>query len=178
VASTKTATEETLLHMPQDGRKYELVNGRILVSPAGMRHGQISVRLAARLYAHVSSRKLGEVLDSSTGYRLPWGDVRSPDVTFIAADRLPATMPSDFGTVAPDLAVEVLSPGDNPSEIRRKVEDYLRWGVRLVWVIDPRTSNATVHRPGESPKQVATDQPLEGADVIAGFACLLSDLLS
>jgi Uma2 family endonuclease len=172
------ATEETLLSMPQDGRKYELVNGRILVSPAGMRHGQIIVRLSARLYAHALAHKLGEVLESSTGYRLPWGDVRSPDVSFVAAGRLPATMPSDFGTVAPDLAVEVLSPGDSRSEMQRKVEDYLRWGVRLVWVIDPLAGDATVYRPGGSPREIAGDQALEGGDVVPGFSCPLSDLLS
>ena len=178
MAVTKAATEETLLSMPEDGRKYELVNGRILVSPAGMRHGQIIVRLTMRLAGYVLDHHLGEVLDSSTGYRLPWGDVRSPDVSFVAAGRLPAPMPSDFGIVAPDLAAEVLSPGDSRSEVRRKVDDYLRWGVRLIWIIDPRAGNATVYRPGDSPHEVAGHQALEGADVVPGFTCALSDLLS
>jgi Uma2 family endonuclease len=178
VASTRTATEETLLNMPEDGRKYELVNGRIQVSPAGMRHGQVIVRLMVRLGTHVADRALGEVLDSSTGYRLPWGDVRSPDVSFVAAGRLPAIMPSEFGTVAPDLAVEVLSPGDSHAQIERKVEDYLRWGVRLVWVIDPRSGDATVYRSGASPLHLTLDGRLEGADVVPGFSCPLSDLLS
>jgi Uma2 family endonuclease len=177
VPSTE-ATEETLLNMPQDGRKYELVNGRIQVSPAGMRHGQVIVRLTVRLAAHVLAHHLGEVLDSSTGYRLPWGDVRSPDVSFVAAGRLPEIMPSDFGIVAPDLAVEVLSPGDSQAQLQRKVEDYLRWGVRLVWLIDPRAGDATVYRSGTSPLHITLDGRLEGADVVPGFSCPLSELLS
>ena len=96
--------------MPKDGQKYELVDGEIRMSPAGGRHGQVIVRLSARLERFVSERGLGAVLDSSTGFRLPGGNVRSPDVSFIAAARLPqGKVPEDFPNLAPDLAVEVLS---------------------------------------------------------------------
>ncbi len=71
MASTVRApTEDDLLHMPRDGRKYELVDGEIRVSPAGSRHGAVSLQIAARLLAFVKEHGLGHVFDSSTGFRL------------------------------------------------------------------------------------------------------------
>jgi Uma2 family endonuclease len=88
IASTvRAATEDDLLHMPRDGRKYELVDGEIRVSPAGSRHGAVSLQIAARLLAFVKEHGLGHVFDSSTGFRLPGGNVRSPDVAFVARGR-------------------------------------------------------------------------------------------
>jgi len=81
------ATEADLLRMPKDGRKYELVDGQIRVSPAGARHGLIIVKLTGRLQAFVERTRLGYVFDSSTGIRLPKGNVRSPDISFVARGR-------------------------------------------------------------------------------------------
>jgi Uma2 family endonuclease len=106
-----------LRRLPKDGRKYELVDGEIRLSPAGARHGRIAVRLTAALLAFVGPKRLGEVFDSSTGYRLPGGNVRSPDASFVATKRL-AKVPEGFLEVAPDLAVEVLSPDDSLARCR------------------------------------------------------------
>ena len=81
------ATEEDLLRTPKAGRKYELVDGQIRVSPAGTRHGRVCVRLVARLHAFVEDRRLGYVFESSTGFRLPGGNVRVPDVSFVSKGR-------------------------------------------------------------------------------------------
>ena len=179
-----TLTDKDLRRLPRDGRKYELVDGEIRVSPAGGRHGQISLALGARLLAHVEAHRLGVVLDSSTGFRLPGRtpeqkDVRSPDVGFVAAGRLPnGAVPTGFLELAPDLAVEVLSPDDLRREVLEKVGEFLDAGTRLVWVIDPRTRRAAVYRSLTDVRQLAEDGILEGEDVVPGFSCPLRDVLA
>jgi Uma2 family endonuclease len=179
VATTHVVTDEDLLRLPRDGRKYELVDGAIRMSPAGLRHEEIVVRLIARLLETVRPRQLGKVFGSSAGYRLPGGNVRSPDVSFVAEGRLPGgTAPEGFGELAPDLAVEVLSPEDQPREILDKVGEYLAAGVRLVWVIDPRKRRAAVHRSLTNVQEIAESGALEGQDVLPGFSCPLADILA
>ena len=138
MGATKVWTDDELMRLPDDGYKYELVDGALVVSPAGGRHGRTIVRLTLRLGAFVVAHGLGEVFDSSTGYRLPGGNLRVPDLSFVARSRLPGgRAPIGFLYVAPDLAVEVLSLDDRPRLIADKVGEYLAAGVRLVWVIDP-----------------------------------------
>lgn len=177
MATTRPSiTDQDLLRLPKDGRKYELVDGEIRVSPAGARHGRISLRLGAALLAFVREEGLGEVFDSSTGYRLPGGNVRSPDASFVSSKRLPR-VPEGFLELAPDLAVEVLSPEDSPRGVLDKVGEYLAAGVRLVWVIDPRTSRAVSYRSLTDVQEIGPDGTLEGGELLPGFRYPLSDLL-
>src|SRR6266581_915179 len=141
----RVATEEDLLRTPKDGSTYELVDGEIRVSPGGARHGAVSLRLASLLHAFVTERRLGFVFESNTGFRLPGGNLRSPDTCFVAAGRFSeGQLPDGFAALAPDLAVEVVSPGDRPRHVLDKVGEYLEAGVRLVWVIDPKQGRAVV----------------------------------
>ena len=175
-------TDEDLLRLPRDGRKRELVDGEIRVSPAGGRHGQVSVELLVRLHAYVRERNLGVVFDSSTGFRIAGRkagqqDVRSPDVSFVAAGRLPGDRaPIGFIELAPDLAVEVLSPDDRRREVLEKVGEFLDVGTRLVWVLDPEQRTAAAYRSSTDVRRLAVNESLDGEDVIPGFACALTDL--
>jgi Uma2 family endonuclease len=172
------ATEADLLRSPRDGRKYELVDGEIRVSPAGGRHGAVAVRLSARLLAFVEPRGLGHVFDSSTGFRLPGGNVRSPDVSFVSRGRFEGDeLPEGFSPVPPDLAVEVLSPEDRSRDVLDKVGEYLDAGVRLVWVIDPGARSATAYRALASARTLGAGEDLEGEDVLPGFRCPLSEVV-
>ena len=163
--------------MPQDGQKYELVEGELVVSPAGGRHGKVTVRLVVRLGGFVEAGKLGHVFDSSTGYILPGGNRRAPDASFVARGRFPGEeVPRGFIELAPDLAVEVLSPGDDPRKVMDKVGEYLKSGVRLVWVIDPETRRAVCYRSLTAVHDVPTEGALAGEDVVPGFACPLASL--
>lgn len=177
-------SDDDLSRAPRDGRKYERVDGAMRVTPAGFRHGAISMRLGARLLAFVSERGLGHVVDSSTGFRWPSrtpgapDDVRSPDVSFVAAGRLPDERePEGYAALAPDLAVEVASPTDRPADVLSKVGAYLDAGTRLVWVIDPEKRTAAIYRSMTGVRAVAVDGVLEGEDVVPGFACPLKDVL-
>lgn len=177
--STKAAiTDADLMRQPRDGHKYELVDGEIRVSPAGARHGQVIVRLTVRLASHVEQQGLGVVLDSSTGFRLPDGNVRSPDLSFVAEGRWPAAeLPDGFAELAPDLAVEVVSPGDSEREVLDKVGEYLAADVRLVWVIDFRNRRAAAYRSLTNVRELTEDGHLDGEDVVPGFRVALMDLL-
>jgi Uma2 family endonuclease len=174
----KRATEDDLRRCPKDGRKYELVGGSIAVSPAGWRHGRIAAELLARLWTFLREQPLGHLVDSSTGFRLPSGNVRSPDVSFVARGRMSSEGdPEDFATVPPDLAVEVLSPGDRPQNVLDKVGEYLEAGVRLVWVIDPQGERAVAYRSLSDVVTLGPDDDLDGGDVLPGFRCRLRDVL-
>jgi Uma2 family endonuclease len=178
VATTvqKTWTDEELMALPDDG-KYELVDGELIhVSPAGARHGDVVAELLARMRLFVKERRIGRVFDGQTGFRLPDGNLRSPDISFVATVRLPGGVPAGFLHVAPDLAVEVLSPTDRAGDLAHKVGEYLAVGVRLLWVIDPEKGTAVVYRPGASPRTVRKDGALDGEDVVPGFSCTLAGL--
>src|SRR5262245_57523143 len=175
----RPATEADLLNQPDDDCKYELVDGEILrLSPGGSRHSTVCAKLLTRLSVFVSERQLGTVLEGQAGFRLPGGNVRAPDVSFVAAMRSSAEAdPDDFVGTPPDLAVEVLSPSDRPRYILDKVGEYLEAGVRLVWVIDPRRGTAVIHRSLGEAREAGPDDSLDGADLLPGFRCRLRDIL-
>jgi Uma2 family endonuclease len=176
--TTHQATEADLLETPRDGRKYELVDGEIRVSPAGARHGAISLALGGRLLSIVKRDRLGHVFDSSTGFRLPGGNVRCPDVSFVARGRFEGDRPTEgFSPVPPDLAVEVLSPEDRSRPLLDKIGEYLDAGVRLVWVIDPSKRLALCYRSLIGVRTITAEGDLDGEDVVPGFRCQLSELL-
>jgi Uma2 family endonuclease len=172
------ATEEDLLRLPDDGFKHELVDGEIRMSPAGSRHGHVCVQIAHRLHAFVQAARLGYVFEGSTGFRLPGGNLRCPDASFVARGRFEGDeIPEGFSPVPPDLAVEVLSPDDRSRYVLDKVGEYLDAGVRLVWVIDPRARTATVYRSLSDVRRLVASDALDGEDVLPGFRCPLRDVL-
>lgn len=103
--------------------------------------------------------------------------VRAPDVAFICSARLPDPPPPGFAELAPDLAVEVLSPDDRPGEVLEKVADWLKGGCRLVWVVDPRRKLARVYRADGTEALVTSSDSLDGEDVLPGFSCELAGIV-
>jgi len=176
--ASKPATEADLWAMPDDEYRYELVDGEIRpMSPTGRPHGRVAARLMVRLGGLVEAQQLGESYDSSTGFRMPNGNVRSPDLAFIATSRLEGVAADGYLPVVPDLAVEVLSPGDRSREVFDKVGEYLDAGVQLVWVIDPVKRCASRYRSLTDLRTLGIDDFLDGEDVVPGFRCALSEIL-
>jgi Uma2 family endonuclease len=171
------ATEGDLLRAPSDGRKYELVDGRLRVSPAGSRHGAVCAQIVTLLNVFVRQRRLGRVFDSSTGFRLPGGNVRVPDVSFVGEGRFEGELPTGFADLAPDLAVEVLSPDDRSRDVLDKVGEYLQAGVRRVWVVDPALRRAVIYSSPTDVVRLDAEGALDGEDVVPGFRCRLADVL-
>jgi Uma2 family endonuclease len=156
----------------------ELSRGRLVREPRpGARHDQIAFDLAVALRAFVDTHGLGRVV-MDAGYRLPLQppSVRGPDVSFIARQRLPAELPVGFWPLAPDLAVEVLSPSNTASEIESKVLEFLDAGTRMVWVIDPESRTARIYE-GNEARIVRDHEDMYGGDVIPGFRISLSSIL-
>ena len=177
MSTTRTMTEAELMALPRDGFKRELVDGEIRVSPAGTLHAHVIVQVSRRVANHVYDHGLGYVLDSSTGVWMPSGNLRVPDLTFVSREKLPAGLPEGFLRVTPDLVAEVLSPGDSERAILDKVGEYLAAGVRMVWVIDPRSRTAAAYRSLTDVRSLSEDDDLEGEEVIPGFRCRLGNVL-
>ncbi len=105
--------------------------------------------------------------------------VRGPDISFAAAERVPSEgLPEGFFPGAPDLAVEIVSPGDTDVEVQDKVMDYLTHGTRRVWVVRPRQQTVTVHRPDGTARLLQGKDVLDGEDVVPGFTFLLQELFA
>lgn len=165
--------------LPDDGWRLELVRGQVVREPpAGFQHGRISARIAAILQAFVGEHGLGEAVGAETGFILcdEPPTVRAPDVAFVAAGRL-ATEPVGFAPLAPDLAVEIVSPSNTLSEIQDKVMDYLEAGARLVWVVDPRSRNVTTYSSRKDIQLLTEDEEIDGGTVLPGFRCTVAELL-
>jgi Uma2 family endonuclease len=179
--TARLVTAAELEKFPDDDYKYELVQGRVVrMSPTGTVHGWLVMRFGARLIGHVDARGLGLVL-TEVGFRLSSSPdtVRAPDVSFIRRDRLQeSALPRGFWQGPPDLAVEVLSPDDRPSEMRTKVADYLAHGVPVVVVIDPDARTATAHRPAAAPVTLGSPDMLDLDDVVPGFRCKVQDIFA
>ena len=178
--TSSSLTAEELLHVSIPDKRVELVRGKLVVrEPAGGRHGRIAVNVTVQLGSYVAMHQLGTVYAAETGFTLARhpDTVRAPDVAFIRRERLPTPEPTGFPDLAPDLVVEVLSPGDRPGELLVKIADWLSAGTRLVWVIDPDRRLARVYRLDGTEQMIAEDQTLEGEDVLPGFACRVSAIL-
>lgn len=174
--SSRTATITTadeLLLMPDDGFRYELVSGELLkMSPAGSERGMLIVRLTAPLMQHVDENDLGEVFGAGTGFKLESDPdtVRAPDIAFVRRERIPKDgVPREFWSGAPDLAVEVVSPGDLAREVNQKISEYFAAGALAVWILNPRRRTLTIHRSGHEPEVIHEDGTIDGGDVIPGF---------
>jgi Uma2 family endonuclease len=137
MSTTTHVTADELLAMPAGmGKRYELVAGELRVmSPSGWRHGSVISRLSARLATYVEQHDLGITFGAETGFKLASNPdtVRAPDVSFIGKKNLPKREPKDgFWPGPPDLAVEVLSPGDRTGEVDEKIEAWLAAGCAAV----------------------------------------------
>jgi Uma2 family endonuclease len=169
---TRTYTADDLLRLPKDGCKYELVKGELRVSPAGLRHEKIGMKLGQLLLNFVEQNHLGEVYGSSAGFKLPNGDVRSPDVSFVSSDRLPdGQTPEGFAEFLPDLAVEIVSPTDRATEIAEKIGEYLAHGVQMVWLVNPRAETITVYRSMTDVMTFYSTDDLLADPILPGFSC-------
>lgn len=174
MAETKiSTTARELFELPDDGKRYELVEGELReMAPAGARHGSVAITLAILLGQYVRENRLGMMLAAETGFRISRNPdtVRAPDVSFVARERVPPDGPPEgYWELAPDLAVEVVSPNDTAADVQSKVQMWLESGVHLVWVVYPDTRSVVAY---ESLKEVSvlTDRDaLSGGEVVPGF---------
>jgi Uma2 family endonuclease len=181
-----TCDEFDALPNPDDGRKMELVDGRVVFSmPVGRIHGRLAAAIATWLNIFVWPRELGEVY-AETGFRLRElpvrrGRVRGPDVSFVRASRLPPESETERGSLrlAPDLAIEVVSPDEREDDLQAKIAMYFEAGTPIVWVVRPRTKTIEVMtRAGGSSefREGDTLTSIEAGFEVEGFSLPLADL--
>jgi Uma2 family endonuclease len=159
--------------MPQDERyRVELVRGRLMREPRpAALHAVVLGQLHTQLAAHVE-RSGGGILLLDMGFALATepATVRGPDLAFVSDERVPeGAFGFGFWHLAPDLAIEVLSPSNRRAEIEEKIADYLGAGTRLVWVVDPATRTVTVHEPGAAARVLGSGDVLDGEPVLGGL---------
>jgi Uma2 family endonuclease len=174
------STANELFEMPDDGFRYELVKGELRkMSPSGTEHGAIIFNLSGFLAQYLMTNKIGQGFGAETGFKLASDPdtVRAADIAFVRRERIPESgIPKNFWATAPDLAVEVLSPGDTYSEVAEKVEDWLTAGTRAVWIVDPRRLSVSVHRSSSDVTRLSEADELDGGDVLPGFRCKVSEI--
>ena len=172
-------TAQELWRLPDVGTRRELVRGEVIEAmPPGGQHGAIAVMLAMllRIWAKHGD---GGYVGVEAGYILAHDPdtVRGPDVSYIRPDRIPATgIPEGFWDLAPDLAVEVVSPNETAEDVRAKVRDFLGAGTPLVWTVYPRTREAIVHTPDGLARTYGSADTLEFPGVLPGFTCVVAEL--
>ncbi|MDQ3804313.1 MAG: Uma2 family endonuclease [Acidobacteriota bacterium] len=182
--STKTqlVTADELLLLPRGRFRYELVEGELrTMPPAGEEHGAVAMNLAAPLTLYVKANKLGLVLAAETGYKLAANPdtVLAPDVAFVRRERVEQTgIMKGFREGAPDLAVEVMSPGDTPKEVTEKAGKWLAAGALAVWVVNPKRRTVTVYRSLKDATTLTEADELDGGEVVPGFRCRVSELFA
>jgi Uma2 family endonuclease len=178
--SSNPITADQLLGMPDDGKRYELLEGVIqMMSPAGGRHGSVAFDLAFALGQHVKSKGLGSVFAAETGFLISTDPdtVRAPDVAFVRHKRMQELENLDgYLPLAPDLVGEVVSPNDSTSEVEAKSQMWLAAGVRMVLVVDPANETIRVYC---TPSQIDVfhhGDTIDATDVVEGWKLKVADV--
>jgi Uma2 family endonuclease len=177
--SGELVTADELLTLEQSGKSTELVRGRLVVrEPPGTYHGRVQSILNVLVGSYVRAHALGAVFGQDTGFKIASDPdtVRAPDLAFVDRTRVAQIPRRGYAALAPDLAVEILSPDDRPGETLAKVAEWLEAGVRLVWVIDPDRRVAAVYRGDGSVMTVSPEAEVHGEAVLPGFSFRLSEL--
>lgn len=157
-------------------REFEIVNGKPEVKDmAGARHGGVTARLLIKVGAFVEDNFLGGVYTPDTTF-LIGANERLPDIGFVSADRIPEDgEPENLWTIAPDLAVEVISPNDMWEKVSKKVSNYFAAGVSEVWLVSPEQQTITIHHSPTNTTILTADDDLT-SEQLPGFRCRVGEI--
>lgn len=179
IIESRLITADELLRMPDDGLRRELIRGEVReMPPAGEEHCGIAAEFARRLGNFVHEHRLGRVF-GELGCRIASDPdtVLAPDAAFIRADRLTPGKPNrGHRAGAPDLVLEVLSPGDSADQVEEKVWEWLAAGCRMVVVVNPRRRAGAVYRSFSDVVLLTENDVIDGGDVVPGWRMPLSVL--
>jgi Uma2 family endonuclease len=159
--------------------RHELVRGELRTMALNdAEHGAIVIHVAQPISQHVKTERLGAVFAGGTGFILARDPdtVRAPDIAFIKKAKLGKGIPKKFMPFAPDLVVEVVSPGDTFAEVEEKADDWLDSGATLVWVVNPQKGTVSIYRRDADVVRLSSSDVLDGGDVIKGFKLKISEI--
>jgi Uma2 family endonuclease len=174
-----TATERDVIEIEaRENRLCELVDGVLVEKTVGYYESLLAVTLIRLMGKFLDRKDLGIVLGADGTLRLIPGLVRIPDVSFISWRKFPnrELPPEPIPDLAPDLAIEVISEGNTPAEMRRKLKEYFKAGVRLVWFIYSKTQTAEVYTSVRKKTSIGPSGTLDGGKVLPGFKLRLNVL--
>ena len=179
--ANRTVTLEEFSELPETNVQRALVRGEVIETmPPGGIHGSIAVEMATFLKLWAREHARGCVAVES-GFVLEHNPdtLRAPDVSFVRSERIPETgIPEGFWYLAPDLAVEVVSPSETAEEVREKIRDYFRAGTPLVWVVYPRTREVIEHTPDGLARTKSGSDTLEYSEILPGFSWRVETLFA
>ncbi len=171
-----TAEEFAAYPEPLDGSKQELLRGEVITMPPpqGL-HGGTQALIAHLLLSVVRPRKLGWVRTES-GMRMERDpdSVFGPDIAFLSISRFP-TPPEGYIEIPPDLVIEVLSPEDRRKHVREKLKNYVKNGVKVVWLVDPEMRTVTVYAGSLRGTELDEAETINGGDVLPEFSCKVAE---
>ena len=144
----------------------------IVVPPTGGETGKSNSTINAQIWLWNDQNQLGEVFDSSTGFTLPSGADRSPDVSWVEKSRwdaLTKEQKEKFIPLCPDFVIEILSPNDSLKKTQNKMQEYIENGCRLGWLINRKKQEVEISRPKQDVEVLKLPQTLSGENVLPGF---------
>jgi Uma2 family endonuclease len=176
------ATEADLLRLAASRRaRFELVDGTLVEKgQMGWKEAFLATWLGYRLQDYLAENDLGAVAGADLAVRLRARLVRVPDLTFLLWENVPADDEevSQIPDLAPDLAVEVISPSNTPKEMARKRKEYFKAGTRLVWQVYPARKEVEVYTSPARFRTLRMGDALDGGDLLPGFRLPLADLFA
>lgn len=173
-------TAEELANRLDEFGRCELIRGEVVPVHASFgEHGEIAMNIAGPLDYHVRQHRLGRVYAAETGFTIERepDTVRAPDIAFIRRERIPPP-PRRFMNIPPDLIAEVISSHDRYSEVYQKVQQWVDFGARLVWVADPANKTVTAYHPDGSARVHHQGETLEPGDVVPGFTLSIDEVFA
>lgn len=173
-------TANDLLHMPDKEKRYELIHGELItMSPTGEPHGALSLALGALIWNHVRTNRLGRVYGAETGFVISTNPdtILAPDAAFISTERA-RPMSQNFAPVAPDLAVEIVSPSNTAKEMNEKVSLYFQAGTQQVWIVYPETQTLHLYDSATSVTILTRKDTLDGGRLLPNFKLPLEELFT
>lgn len=176
LASVLRLTDDQLFELCQRNRdlriEREATGDLLLMTPTGGKSANRNARILARLSRWSERDGSGETFDSSGGFLLPNGAMRSPDAAWILRTRLadlPAETRERFLPLCPDFVLELRSPTDPLADLQEKMREYLDNGARLGWLIDPLERRIHVYRPGAKVEVLDDAASVSGSPELPGF---------
>lgn len=151
----------------------------VIMPPTGSLTGEKNADLIYQVQFWNRQYKLGRVFDSSTGFRLFNGAVRSPDVSWIENSRwnsLSDKQKRGFAPIDPDFVIELLSPTDDLAETQQKMLEYIDCGVKLGWLINPDAKEVEIYRNGRDKEVLNNPSSLSGDGILSGLTVDLTEI--
>lgn len=177
-AKTMISVEEFDRLTEPDELRYELDEGELIemTKPRYEPHNRIVMTMTRALLAYVAQHPIGEVLLSDNLFVLGPSTKRAPDLSFMTAERMASIQAGEDIAGAPDLAIEVLSPNDTATAMRRKVKQYFAASARLVWIVFPEQREIEVWKRDTDPSMLGEDDLLTAPDLLPGFSIKVGSL--